>query len=665
MKRTLSVTAFFVYLVSAAFLFAADTNRLTVDLFLDWETVSSPQISPDSKKILYIRRWTDKLNDRYVSEVWMMNIDGSHKEFLFKGSSPVWSPSGDRIAYLAEGEPKGSQIHIFWMDTRRSTQITHLDIRPSGLRWSPDGKRLAFVATVPEKSRGMAIKLPKRPKGAKWAPEPRIITRLNYRRDGRGYLPSGYRHIFIVDAEGGTPQQLTTGPYNDGTPVWTPDGTYLIFSGLRMKDWEYAWRESEIYRVNTTTGEVTQLTHRKGPDYAPVVSPNGRWIAYLGYDRNDDTYNVPDLYIMDFNGQKKKILTASFDRRPSSVQWAPDSRGLFFLAQDRGTRNLYFVDLDGNVKQITRGKQVLSSLFIHKKGLIAAVRSSFHEPGDIVLFTRKNPVPQKLTAVNDDLLKNIRLGEVEEIWYSSTGGVQIQGWIVKPPDFDPSQKYPLILYIHGGPHAMYSVAFNFEFQNHAANGYVVLYTNPRGSSGYGKKFGNAIKNNYPGPDYDDLMNGVDEVLKRGYIDANNLFVCGGSGGGVLTSWIIGHTDRFAAAVVMKPVTNWFSFVGTTDGFGWYYNFKKLPWEDPEEHLWRSPLMYVGNVKTPTLLLTGELDLRTPMEQTEQYYRALKLRKVETAMIRIADEYHGIGRRHPSNKIRQILYLRSWFDRHRR
>ena len=211
---------------------------------------------------------------------------------------------------------------------------------------------------------------------------------------------------------------------------------------------------------------------------------------------------------------------------------------------------------------------------------------------------------------------------------------------------------------------MYSWRFNFEFQNHASKGYVVLYTNPRGSSGYGKKFGNAINNNYPGRDHDDLMAGVDEVLKRGYIDKQNLFVCGGSGGGVLTSWIVGHTERFTAAVVMKPVTNWFSFVGTTDGSSWYRNFKKLPWEDPEEHLRRSSLMYVGNVTTPTLLLTGEKDLRTPMEQTEQYYQALRLRKIETAMVRIRDEYHGIGRTHPTNKIRQILYLRGWFEKYK-
>jgi dipeptidyl aminopeptidase/acylaminoacyl peptidase len=330
---------------------------------------------------------------------------------------------------------------------------------------------------------------------------------------------------------------------------------------------------------------------------------------------------------------------------------------------------LYAVNQKGGaVRQITKGNHQLLPSNMSKNGMVAGVSSDYKEPGDVVVFNLKQPAPRKLTNVNDDLLENRKLGDVEEIWYDSVGGMKVQGWIVKPPDFNPQKKYPLILYIHGGPHSMYGVGFNFEFQNHAAENYVVLYTNPRGSTGYGKQFGNAINNNYPGEDYDDLMRGVDEVLKRGYVDEKNLFVTGGSGGGVLTAWIVGHTDRFAAAVSMKPVINWYSFVGTTDGADWYYNFKKLPWEDPAEHLRRSPVTYVGNVKTPTMLLTGELDLRTPMEQTEQYYRALKLRKVPTAMVRLNDEYHGfnaLGLRHPSNRLSQILYLRQWFEKYKR
>jgi dipeptidyl aminopeptidase/acylaminoacyl peptidase len=365
------------------------------------------------------------------------------------------------------------------------------------------------------------------------------------------------------------------------------------------------------------------------------------------------------------------VLTAELDRSPTNLIWAEDSGGVYFTTEDRGSNNFWFAPAAGGApRQITQGTHILNVSSLSRNGLAVGTASSSNAPNDVVAFQVRQPAAlRRLTAVNEDVLEGRKLSQVEEIWYDSVGGMKIQGWVVKPPDFDQSKKYPLILYIHGGPHTMYGVGFNFEFQNHAAENYVVLYTNPRGSSGYGQVFGNAINNAYPGDDYTDLMRGVDEVLKRGYIDERNLFVTGGSGGGVLTTWIVGHTDRFAAAVAMKPVINWYSFVATTDSPEWYFNFKKLPWEDPEEHLRRSPITYVGNVKTPTMLLTGELDLRTPMEQTEQYYRALKLRRVDSAMVRLADEYHGFNAdfslRHPSNRISQILYLRGWFEKYKR
>jgi dipeptidyl aminopeptidase/acylaminoacyl peptidase len=262
------------------------------------------------------------------------------------------------------------------------------------------------------------------------------------------------------------------------------------------------------------------------------------------------------------------------------------------------------------------------------------------------------------------VLAGKKLGETEEVWYTSVDGLRIQGWIVKPPDFSPTRKYPLMLEIHGGPHAMYNVGFNFARQNHVAQGYVLLYTKTRGSTGYGSKFGNEIMNAYPSKDFDDLMTGVDTLIGRGYIDTNKMYVFGCSGGGVLTAWIVGHTDRFAAASSNCPVINWLSFVGTTDGPGWYRNFAKPFWEDPTEHLRRSPIMYVGNVKTPTMLMTGVLDLRTPMPQTEEFYSALKFRKVPTAMIRFNEEWHGTSSK-PSNFLRTQLYLRSWFERYTR
>ncbi len=639
-------------------------DRLSLDLYLEMESVSDPQISPDGKHIIYTRGWIDKVNDRRQSALWMMNADGTKNRFLAEGSGARWSPDGTRIAYLAAGEPAGRQIFVRWMDAEgATTQITRVDETPGSIVWSPDGNSIAFTMLVPSRD-AWNIKLPPRPEGAKWTAGPRIIDRLNYRRDRVGFLEDGYRHVFIVPADGGTPRQLTSGDYNHGGGLeWMPDGQTLVFSGLRDDDAEYIWRESEIYSVNAADGTITRLTNRRGPDNSPSVSPDGRYIAYTGYDFTDDTYIESGLYVMERDGSNSRLLTSDLDRSPRELIWSRDSRTIYFSIDNEGTRNLYAATLDGRVRKLTDGVHMLDTSDISAEGLAVGVLSSFHQPGDIVRFTTRRPEQvRQLTFVNEDVLHGVTLGDVEEIWYSSVDDFRIQGWIVKPPHFDPTRQYPLILQIHGGPHAMYNVAFNFSRQEHAANDYVVLYTNPRGSSGYGSAFGNAIKRAYPDKDFDDLMNGVDEVISRGYVDERNMFVYGGSGGGVLTAWTVGHTDRFAAASSNYPVIDWLSFVGTTDGASWYRNFDNFPWEDPSEHLRRSPLMYAGNVKTPTMLMTGVNDLRTPISQTEEFYMALKVQKVPTVMLRFNDEWHGTSSR-PSNFMRSQLYLRSWFEKY--
>jgi dipeptidyl aminopeptidase/acylaminoacyl peptidase len=678
-------------------------DRLGVELFMDWELVASPQVSPDGKQIVYTRRWADKVNDKYEDEVWIMDADGVRNRFFAKGSQAAWSPDSRRVAYVAQGQPAGAQVFVKWLDAPGESQLTRLERSPSNLAWSPDGQHIAFNMLVPG-TPTLSVKMPARPTGAKWVDAPRVVERMNYRSDGSGWRPEGFAHVFVISSEGGSPRQLTDGDYQHGSPEWAADSQTIFFSAIRKSDAEYLRNDSEIYAVGLHGGAIRQLTDRKGPDTNPRVSPDGRLIAYTGNDENDNTYNVSHLYLMNSDGSGKRALTDAFDRAPSNVFWAVDNGGLYFTTEDRGSQNIWFVPATGGApRQIMNGTQILSVSSMSRDGVMVGTRSSPYEPTDVYAFgvMRNKNIRgynvnasglARLTNVNGDLLEGRKLGQVEEIWYESVGmsgqqkcvaadsdptqpkpsdcaSTKVQGWIVKPPDFDPAKKYPLLLYIHGGPHSMYGTGFNFEFQNHAAEGYVVLYTNPRGSTGYGQAFGNAINNAYPGQDYDDLMRGVDEVVKRGYIDERNLFVTGGSGGGVLTTWIVGHTDRFAAAVAMKPVVNWYSFVGTTDSADWYYNFKQLPWENPEEHMRRSPITYVGNVKTPTMILVGDIDLRTPLEQTEQYYRALKMRKVPTAMVRLSDEYHGFNGdfslRHPSNRVAQMLFLRAWFDRYRR
>jgi dipeptidyl aminopeptidase/acylaminoacyl peptidase len=641
---------------------APPTNRLTYADYLDWEDVQSPELSPDGKQIIYTRRWIDKLNDRWESSLWIMQADGSRPRFLTKGGNARWSPDGTRIAFIAPGEPSGAQVWVRYMDAEGATsQVTRLSDGPADISWSPDGKSIAFRMLVQQRET-WSIPMPAMPRGAKWTETPRVVTKVDYRSDREGFTDEGFRQLFVVPADGGTPRQLTTGGWETGPARWMPDGSALVFSSLRRPDAEYAWRESEVYRVPVAGGEITALTSRKGPDNNPVPSPNGQLIAYTGYDSTDATWKDAILYVMNADGSGPRALTTSFDRSPQGVMWASDGSGLYFNAESDGARNLYFVSLAGQVRAITKGAQVLSVADIHPSGLAVGTASTARESNDIVSFNLRTPATMsRLTAVNADVLAGKQLATTEEVWYTSVDGMKIQGWIVKPADFDPSRKYPLMLEIHGGPHSMYNVAFNIARQDHAAHGYVVLYTNPRGSTGYGSAFGNAIKNAYPGKDFDDLMAGVDTVIGRGYVDTKRLYVFGCSGGGVLTSWIVGHTTRFAAASANCPVTNWLSFVGTTDGPSWYRNFAKFPWDDPSEHLRRSPLMYVGNVKTPTMLMTGVLDLRTPMPQTEEYYQALKMMKVPTAMIRFNNEWHGTSST-PSNWLRTQLYLRSWFEK---
>jgi dipeptidyl aminopeptidase/acylaminoacyl peptidase len=646
---------------------AQQRDKIALADYLEWESVSNPQISPDGKQLVFARRWVDKQNDRWESSLYIMNVDGSRARKLTDGSSPIWSPDGTRIAYLHRGEPSGTQIFVRWMDAEgATTQVTRLTESPTDLTWTPDGKQLAFRQLVPEvKSWGVEGRVNAlKPRSATWTQAPRVVERLNYRRDGQGFVGDGTQHLFLVSADGGTPRQITHEPYDHGSPQFTPDGKTIVFGGgPRVPEAEYIWRESDIYALDVATGKVRQLTTRKGPDGQPALSPDGKLVAYTGYDYSDDTWVDSKLYVMGIDGSNPRVLTPALDRTPSGLIWARDGSGIYFGVQSEGSQNLYFASLRGEVKPVTKGEHMLSVADIDGTGLVVGTRTTATAPGDIITFNLKTPDKiTQLTNVNEDILAGKKIGTQEEIWYTSVDNLRIQGWIVKPPDFDPSKKYPLMLEIHGGPHSMYNAGFNFARQEHAANGFVVLYTNPRGSTGYGSAFGNAIKRAYPSKDFDDLMKGVDEVIAKGYIDTNNMFVFGCSGGGVLTAWTVGHTDRFTAASSNCPVINWLSFVGTTDGSSWYRNFDKLPWEDPSEHLRRSPLMYVGNVKTPTMLMTGVNDLRTPISQTEEFYEALKLRKVPTAMVRFNDEWHGTSSK-PSNFLRTQLYLRHWFEKH--
>ncbi len=661
----LALAAVFAASVPAA---AQTAKPLSLETWLDWERVSDPRISPDGSAVVYTRGWVDKINDRWESSIHIVNADGSRPRHLIDGSSPRWSPDGERMAFLAPDDEGNPQIFVRWMDAEGAvSQVTRLDESPSAPAWSPDGTRLAFTMNVPAEnpsSRHWQVSLP-RPEGAEWTPGPRIIESLVYRRDGVGFLDESFRHIFVVPADGGTPRQLTRGDRDYGAPVWEPNGESLLFSGLISDDALYRWQETEVYRLDADSGELRQVTTRKGPDGAPTPSPDGSMIAYVGHDTTAFDYIESALYVMNADGSGPRALTAELDRTPRGLHWAPDGRGVYFNVRADGYANIMYASVDGEVRAVSEGPQMFALNDIGTGGAAVGMWGDAHEPGDVYAFPVDRPERRtRLTAVNADVMAGVTLGEVEQIWSeSSYDGLAIHGWVIKPPGFDPSREYPMMLVIHGGPHGMYNGGFNFGWQEHAANGYVVLYTNPRGSSGYGTEFGNAIQYDYPNHDFDDLMSSVDDLVSRGYVDEDNMFVYGCSGGGVLTAWVVGHTDRFRAASSNCPVTNWLAFPGEVDGnfLRWYADFEKFPWEDPSEHIRRSPIMYVGNVTTPTMLMTGELDLRTPMSQTEQFYQALKAQKKPTAMLRFQGEWHGTSRM-PSNFLRTQLYLRRWFER---
>jgi dipeptidyl aminopeptidase/acylaminoacyl peptidase len=648
---------------------ASDT-LLTVNHYLDWETVGDPQISPDGSQIVYTRRWVNRIEDRWDSSLWIMNADGSRNRFLIKGSSARWSPDGSRIAYFADGDPKGTQLFVRWMDAEgASSQVTRVAETPANLSWAPDGRSLAFTMLVKSES-PWRISMPAAPEGAKWTPAPRVVDRLHYRRDRSGYIEQGSTQIFVVSADGGTPRQVTSGEFGPSELApglsydWTPDGRSIVFDGLREADADYRFRESYLYVIDVVSGAVRQLVTTKGFWSNPHVSPDGRSVAFTGREFGTQSYKANEVWAVGIDGSGQRALT-SYDRDPGSVRWSPDGSGVFFTLGDRGTSNVHFAPLRGAARKVTDGVQMLSLASISRDLTGVGTLSDPDEPGDVVRYSlRRAPAITRLTSVNADVLARVRLGQVEEIWYTSTNGARVQGWIIKPPSFDPTQKYPLLMEIHGGPHAMYNVGFSYQLQNFAANGYVVLFTNPRGSTGYGSAFGNAIERAYPSVDYDDLMAGVDTVIGRGYIDTQRMYVGGCSGGGVLSSWVIGHTTRFAAAAVRCPVINWLSMAGQTDVPLFTYGFFDAPfWEKPDQWIKQSSLTYVGNVRTPTLLMTGELDLRTPMPQTEEYYAALKMLKVPAVMLRFNGEYHGTGSK-PSNFMRTQLYMMSWYQKHR-
>lgn len=687
-----------------------DKSLAWMDVF-ELEYASDPQVSPGGEQVVFVRNSMDVMTDKQRSRLWKVDTDGSNLQPLTSGdgdeSHPRWSHDGTRVAYVCTRDGK-SQLMVLWTATGQSASLAQLPSAPESLAWSYNNEWIAFTMLVPEK-REPLVELPEKPPAANWADPPMVIDRAIYRADGQGYLKEGFRHVFVVPATGGTPRQLTTGSYHHNGPLaWSRDSSSLLFSANRNDDWEHQPRESEIYEVAVNGGTLKRLTRRDGPDETPAIAPVDDLVAFTGYDDQHRGYQVRRLYVMKRDGSDRRLVSGDFDRDVTNPVWDADGSGLYFQFDDQGTTRLGYITLDGEVQTVasnvggtTLGRPYASGSFsVHgfsaRGDVVAYTHSTPDHPADVAVVqfapnrlaarpgqgqrasasereikpasvVREAAVaPRLITQLNADLFSQRALGETEMFWYqSSFDNEKMQGWIVKPPGFDPKKKYPLILEIHGGPFANYGDRFSMEVQLYAAAGYVVLYTNPRGSTGYGQRFADLIHHRYPAEgDFQDLMSGVDEVIGRGYVDPHRLYVTGGSGGGILTAWLVGKTGRFKAAAAQKPVINWYSFILTTDLYLFFtqYWFPGPPWEHAAHYLERSPLSLVGNVTTPTMLITGETDYRTPISESEQFYQALRLRKVDTMLVRVPEASHNIAAR-PSRMMMKVAYILKWFEKY--
>ncbi|HTH02975.1 MAG TPA: S9 family peptidase [Vicinamibacterales bacterium] len=683
-KRTSIVL---VFLLLAAIPRAAEKRFITEKDLLKFTWIADPQIAPDGSAIAFVRVTVNEKENRYETSLFTVPTSGAEAPRQLtshvRDTMPRWSPDGRRIAFARsvekDGKPQPGQVYVLDLNGGEAYALTQDTKGVTSIEWSPDGKTVAFTAPV----EGVEEDKPKDAKS-----DVQVITRAVYRSNGNPtYVDAGrHTHIFTVAATNGAdkPQtkQITDGEYDEREIEWSPDGSKLYFVSTRVPEAYYEANDSDLYSVAATGGTITRVASIDGTINGPRVSPDGHRIAFVGTPHGNPvrSYSQSDLFVVDAApGSAPRNLTDKYDfdiasgiggdqapprgSSSSGLVWSKDGASLIVVSAEHGSANLKRLTIaTGKLDPLTDGEHAVGAFTATPDGAkIAATISTQTNVGDLFMIDAK---PRRITTVNEDLFKDIQQSEPEEIWYKSFDGKNVQGWILKPPDFDSSKKYPLILEIHGGPHAAYGNVYTHEFQWMAAKGYVVLFTNPRGSTSYGQEFGNIIQYHYPGDDFKDLMAGVDELLKRGYIDANRMGVTGGSGGGLLTNWTITQTQRFKAAVAQRDIADWYGFWFTADFWlskpTW---FRKAPWEDPQDFAARSPITHVANVTTPTMFVLGDQDYRTPPgEGGEMMFRALKYRKIPTVMVRFPRENHELSRSgEPKHRVERLQHIVGWMD----
>ena len=663
--------------------------------------VADPQFSPDGSKLAYVRVTADRDKDDYETSLWLVSTTGGEPRRLTNGprdSWPRWSPDGSRLLFLRRpdgtdaGKPRPSQIYFLALNGGEPRAWTDLPEGVSNTGWSPDGKSIVFLSGTTPEDLARQAKARARTGPTERESDVRVVTRAEYRLANAGYRD--YKHPSQVWAvastapgeDKATPRRLTSGPFDAGDPVWSPDGKTIYFVSTRDPEPSYRLDRGAIYSVPAEGGALTCVAAIKGSLSAPSPSPDGSKLACRGTLAEPvRSYTPTDLFVVDLTSKEKpRNLTSNDDAdiggglagdqhaprasAPTRPSWLAGGSTLVDKVARRGRANLEAFDLkkEGS-RPITKGDRDVAAFVASPDGSkLAHVELTSTTLTEIFTVEIGQDKPRKLTEHNARMLAGLTLDTPEEIRYKSFDGLEISAWVQKPPGFDPSKKYPLILNIHGGPHAAYGHTFTHEFQWMAARGYVVLYPNPRGSSSYGAEFGNIIQHRYPGDDYKDLVAGVDELITRGYVDPKRLGVTGGSGGGLLTNWAITQTDRFAAAVSQRSIADWSAWWYTAD-FTLFHPtwFKDTPFRDPADFAARSPISKVEKVTTPLMLIEGESDLRTPPAAGgEAMFRALKALKKPVVMVRFPGESHELSRSgKPWHRVERLQHIVNWFDKY--
>ncbi|MPT47523.1 MAG: S9 family peptidase [Sphingobium sp.] len=643
-----------------------------LDLF-DLESAQDPQISPDGRSVVYVRRSADIMTDRYRSQIWLIDVASGEQRALITGdasyTSPLWSPDGTKLLYAVQG----SGLYVMRLDDRSSYQLLDSNIGAFSPSWSKDGRHILFMRSLPDDAPRLATP-PARPDGAKWAPPVRLYDRIDVHMDGAGFVEPRTSQIFTIPIDGGTARQIShdIGGYNSAR--WLDSRTVLATANHR-DDADLDPRESDIFAIDLATGASRALTSRRGPDNSPAASPDGSKIAYTGYDDRIVSWQRDDLYVMNRDGSGVRNLTASLDRSVSSPVWEADGAHILVMVENEGRTELMRVSLNGTRTVLATdlgsfgGRPYAGGDFSvsSRKGgsVIAYTQGATDRPPEVAVLTSGGKA-RRLTDLNSDVLSAIALPETRKLPVrNAKDDLAIDAWMAIPPTARPQAGYPMILEIHGGPATMYGPSFATEIQRYAAEGYLTVWANQRGSLGYGEKFALSIDRQFPGQDdLGDIMAAVDAAIATGLVDPSRVYITGGSAGGTMTAWSVAHSDRFAAAAAVNPVINWTSVMlaGDTATHVARHQIRAMPWENSELFWSLSPLSKVGNVKTPTLLMVGDEDWRAPPFEAEQFYTALKLRGVDSMLARIPEASHGIGVR-PSQQITKTDTIIAWFRRH--